>query len=402
MKNFFTSSRFTYFFVVFQVVLSVYLLSELKTLKKGLFGFQKKAFPLLQRHEILTQELLISFEQALKIRDLPQELQEVPFADEQGVVLSQRTLEIPGVVAPYNGSLVDIGGRYSLFFRYDLPLSRANMRKNKSWVPFHSHIGCVELNSQFAPIHPYVTIDTGSSFSEDPRVISMEGHPLIVYNDRILETERYRGIRLAHLDSHTYGRNYVTAFDRRNFVREKNWTPFSPNGKDLYFVYTINPHEILKLVSPQTNELCPATMPEERSHLSDNDWPKKWGTLRGGTPPQLVEGQYLSFFHSSFADPRGIVWYVMGAYTFEPVAPYRITKISPYPILFKGIYDTPHQNTANCAVRAIYPAGFILQHQEGRDLIHLSCGENDSAVKIITLDQKALLHSLHPVESSPR
>ena len=89
----------------------------------------------------------------------------------------------------------------------------------------------------------------------------------------------------------------------------------------------------------------------------------------------------------------------MGAYTFTSSSPFKITRISPYPILFKGVYDTPHQVFANSKVRSIYPAGFICEHREGKELIHVSCGENDSGMKIISMDKNALLASLKIVDS---
>ena len=84
----------------------------------------------------------------------------------------------------------------------------------------------------------------------------------------------------------------------------------------------------------------------------------------------------------------------MGAYTFAAYSPFKITRISPHPILFKGIYDTPHQVIANSKIRSIYPSGFTCEQREGKELIHVSCGENDSGIKIISMDKNALLASL--------
>jgi predicted GH43/DUF377 family glycosyl hydrolase len=89
-------------------------------------------------------------------------------------------------------------------------------------------------------------------------------------------------------------------------------------------------------------------------------------------------------------DRKGISWYVMAAYTFEENPPFRITAISPHPILFKGIYDSPILNTAWHYQRAVFPAGFVMCQGQ----IHVALGENDSAVKIVSLDQDALLNSL--------
>jgi hypothetical protein len=41
-----------------------------------------------------------------------------------------------------------------------------------------------------------------------------------------------------------------------------------------------------------------------------------------------------------------------------------------------------------------------VENRDGQDLIHLSCGENDSAIKILTFDKEALLKTLKPIGSS--
>jgi predicted GH43/DUF377 family glycosyl hydrolase len=84
----------------------------------------------------------------------------------------------------------------------------------------------------------------------------------------------------------------------------------------------------------------------------------------------------------------------MGAYTFEEKPPFRVTAISHYPILFKGIYDSPILNTASPKKRVIFPCGFVEEKRDGKELIHISCGENDTATKIVTVDKKALFKSL--------
>ena len=94
---------------------------------------------------------------------------------------------------------------------------------------------------------------------------------------------------------------------------------------------------------------------------------------------------------------RSRPWYAMGAYTFETKAPYRITSISTAPILFKGIYDTPVKNTASSKKKSIYPAGITLAKEDGKEVVHVSCGENDSTVKVITFYKEELLKSLKQV-----
>lgn len=134
------------------------------------------------------------------------------------------------------------------------------------------------------------------------------------------------------------------------------------------------------------------------SLLQAAQWIERWGEIRGGTPALLIEGQYLAFFHSSFEDRAGIKWYTMGAYTFAKEPPFSMMRISSAPIVFEGIYETALCSAAHPGVRSIYPMGFVREKTDVSDLIHLSCGENDSAIKIVTFDTERLLNSLEVVK----
>jgi len=367
----------------------IYNVYENHTLNNKLSSFRKNTFQILQRYEAQNKELQGLIEEMLQIRIFPSQLQNIPHADEEGALLSVHDIEIPDVKAPYNASILKQGDYYSLFFRYDIPVSGEK-------VPFHSYVGCAQFDKDFSLVRPYLTFDTLSNYSEDARAIAIDDQNLIIYNDSI-GNHKGRGIRKAQIDIETGQVESILCFKQINFNIEKNWIPFAPDGKTLHLIYSISPHKVLKLLSPDKPVLEPVAQPDEMSILSFADWPKQWGYPKGGTPPQLVDGEYLSFFHSSFTDSKGIVWYIMGAYTFEPQAPYRITKISKYPILFNNAYSTPHQNTAPKNVRSLYPAGLVLENRDGKGLIHLSCGENDSTVKILTFDKEAFMKTLKPV-----
>lgn len=315
-----------------------------------------------------------------KTRSLPFPLMNVPFADEAGIILSIKNVAIPFIPAPGNASIGTNENGYLLFFRYDSP----------KCSQFVSNIGCISLDSNFEPSENECSrIETNSSFSEDARFFKHGEDYFLVYNDLISRSGNQRGIRIGAIDLLKRKLEYVTPLHLDSTKVEKNWTPFSHQGQ-IHFMYTIHPQKIVTLPNPRKNLLQSSFSPLQPSL----NWPSQWGLLRGGTPAQLVDGEYLAFFHSSFEDHRGVIWYTMGAYTFAPCSPFKITRISAHPILFKGIYDTPHQIIANPKTRSIYPAGFVYEYREGKELIHLSCGENDSGIKIVSIDKNALLASL--------
>ncbi len=371
-------------FIAVQILFMVYQWISFRNLKSSIGKAQNKSLSLARKNETLLHSLYASLENRKQNRMLPFPLANIPFADEAGIILSVKKVEVPSVLAPYNASIGPMEDGYLLFFRYDTPSFGNNQ------IPFFSNVGCIQLDRDFEPLEKeFSKIETNSPFSEDARFFQNDGRYFLVYNDLTSPSVGQRGIRIGAIDLDKRRLEYVTALSSSSTKMEKNWTPFSHQDK-IHFLYTINPQKTFVLPNPQENLLhTPHASP-----LAILDWSNKWGPLRGGTPAILVDGEYLAFFHTSYEDHKGILWYIMGAYTFAASSPFKITRISPYPILFEGIYETAHQTIANPKVRSIYPAGISCEHREGRDLIHVSCGENDSAIKIISMDKDALLASL--------
>jgi predicted GH43/DUF377 family glycosyl hydrolase len=305
---------------------------------------------------------------------LPAPLRRLPSVD--AVV---HVVQIEGVLAPYNASLIRRGDGYLLFFRYDT-------RVEHPIRPYFTHIGCALLGNRFEQIGEFVTIDTKSNFSEDPRALSLGDKIVLSYNDFLPDQYVQRSIRYAILDIETLQTQQVRNLHIHKQNIEKNWTPFSYGGS-LYFEYFITPREVLKVA--QLGEDGVEFFPQAWQRLP---WPVKWGMPRGGTPACVIDDRYLAFFHSSFV-AEGITWYVMAAYTFSAHPPFQLTAISAHPILFRGIYDSAILNTAPLNQYSVFPAGLVVED----DLIHISLGENDSAVKIVTLNREEIMSNLKGV-----
>jgi len=325
---------------------------------------------------------------------IPLQLRNIPLAESEGIVIDVKKIALRGVLAPYNPSLIESGDHFFLFFRYDVFDHRCPL-------PFYTNIGCAELDKEFSQTEKIcVRIDTKSRFSEDPRIVKVGEEFFLIFNDLGSENLKHRTMHLASLNLHDFSVGFVTNLDIKRGPVEKNWIPFEyaepGEPSKLYIEYERMPRDIFCVPDPRVNQIEPIVQSQTRS-INSYHWAKAWGKTRGGTPARKVGDEYLAFFHSSFRDDDEISWYVMGAYTFEAKPPFRITSISQYPILFKGMYDSPPLNTANPALRCIFPAGFALENREGRELIHVACGENDSAVKIVTIDKEALLKSLKKI-----
>lgn len=364
------------------------------------------------------EEKFESFLSSAKKSLLGRSLEGIPFGEDTGLITSVKSVDIDGVFAPYNASIVEDGqGGYLMGFRYDIkerkkiagiqtPFRQKILFGGKK-MPFRTYVGAVRLDKEFKQVGSVQTIDTKSEFSEDPRFFMAQGKLYISYNDMLDNPIYIRSMKLACVDPITLQTEFITDVDQQiSFIDrtshvEKNWTPFVCQGDDksdqICFGYSINPHKILKMKDSHHGEMEHPIYPHTVAFQKMPWKEKQWGTLRGGTPARLVNGQYLSFFHTLFFE-KGRPWYVMGAYTFEASAPYRITAVSAEPILFRDIYQTKTKNTAHSKKRALFPAGIALGSENGRDVVHVSCGENDCQVKVITFDQEALLKSLTPIK----
>ncbi len=359
--------------------------------------FETRAVKLAMEQRLNSNTKSLAFHVKDPFLQLPFSLSTVRFAEEDGIVLDVKTLSIRNVTAPYNASLIDRGDDLLLFFRYD-------QFSNGCPLPFKARIGCVKLDENLDQTdEEYREIRLENEFNEDPRAFFVNDHLYLSYSsvrkNRPSESSA-RIIKLAHLDASTLDVIDEISLDLKRQNIEKNWTPFAvTNGaqEDLFFKYYLSKNQNLFLENFKLAHLSEVIHPHPR-FPKNGGWATQWGELRGGTPAlKISDDEYLAFFHSSFACVDGTFWYIMGAYTFETKRPFRITQVSHYPLLFKGIFTAPLLNTANPNVRCVFPAGFVIKQKQGKEVIYLSIGENDSCVKILTIDKEALLSSLKKI-----
>ncbi len=327
---------------------------------------------------------------------IPPRLANVPFADDLGIVLGVKSVPIRNVRAPHNASLIRTASGYELFFRYDV------VSWKSYFAPYFSRIGVVHLNDQFEQgEQEFRTLDLDNDFAEDPRAMFV-GDQLYVFCN-ILDTDnlKCRSMCVANVDPSSFNVNYRTVLEMNFQWMEKNWIPFEYVGANqepkLFLEYRISPRKLLEVPDPQGGAMVDLRTPKGTAYIT-LPWANKWGEPRGGTPFIKVGDEYLSFFHSGFHEANGLIWYVMGAYTSEAHPPFRITGISDYPILFRGIFDSPVIHTADAHKRVIFPAGIVVEKRGGKEIAHVSCGENDCAVKIVSFDLEKLMQSIGRLE----
>jgi predicted GH43/DUF377 family glycosyl hydrolase len=316
-------------------------------------------------------------------------------ADEPSIVIDTKRISLPQFPDAYNPSLIRYGQGYLLSFRFTPD------RYGQHWVSF---IGVVPLDESFNPLCEPQLLETRSdanntpSQAEDARLFTHAGRVYLIYNDNIDVTapslSDRRDLFVAEL---IYEAERFVLLPAVKLLCEekwasrrwqKNWSPFEAK-EELLIGYSINPHEIL--YPNLNNGECYSCY---KSSAAFN-WP--WGEQRGGTPPQLVDGEYLGFFHSGIYTSTAAsfgweLWhYFAGAYTFSATPPYQLTKISKEPIIGKGFYTI-----SNREKRVIFPGSFIASESK----IYLVYGKDDYEIWIATLDKEALKKSLVSVEET--
>lgn len=290
----------------------------------------------------------------------------------------------------YNPSILKIKEGFLLSFRY-VP------DRFKSF----SYIGIVKLNENLDVISEPVLLDTKFDYlldsqAEDARLFRYDDKIYLIYND--CPNEVWLGFESQRRDMYmvelkTEGERFVLSKPLKlvhakkypTTKVQKNWVPFEWNGQ-LFLTYSINPHEVLWV--DYESGMCHSVF-ETNLYLNWN-----YGPLRGSAPPQIVDGEYLSFFHSciqtvSPATRGEKLWhYYMGAYSFSKSPPFHLTSMSPYPITTKGFYTY-----LLSWKRVIFPGGFEVIGNN----IYLAYGRDDWEIWIATLDKNELKASMVPV-----
>ena len=314
----------------------------------------------------------------------------------QDFVLETKQIKIPGFPLSFNPSIIDWQGDRLLIFR---------TRDAKGNVT--NKIGLVRLDENFDPIAPptIIRMKLKEPFSypqeQDPRIIGVSDKLYLVFNNvweknkdlgrgplgneirRMLTCELKEDEKGFFLEDP----EWILDFDVQNKNRtEKNWVPFEYKNQ-LMLSYSIKPHRVFQPIlgtnSCQSYALSPTAV----------HW--NWGVLRGGTQGLLVDGQYLSFFHSckdlETVQSQGekMVHYFMGAYTFSAEPPFEITSISSEPIVGEDFYIGPSYKTWK-PLRVVFPGGFVREE----NYIYVVYGKQDHEIWVVKLHKEKLLSSL--------
>lgn len=310
------------------------------------------------------------------------------------MVVRSKKIDIPGFPGAFNPSIIGDGNGYILTFRF-IPDSE------RLWI---SYIGIVLLDSSFNPAStPQVItpraglLNEPPSQAEDARIFAYRGELLLIYNDNhVLECPGLNERRDIYIAKLTRSGSFFEISPPVKLVHEekysrvlwqKNWSPFVWRDQ-LMITYSVDPHEVLH--TDLNSGIC---RPSYEKGLLENRW--AYGTLRGGTPALMVEGEYLAFFHSAIETKskesryQNMHHYYMGACTFSSEPPFAVTRMTPAPIIGKNFYSL-----SDLPKRVVFPGGFIVEGNK----VHVAYGKDDREIWVCTIDKKMLYQALLPTK----
>lgn len=311
----------------------------------------------------------------------------------QNIVLSTKRIVLSDFPGAYNPSLTRFGENLLLTFRYS---------PDFYGQPWTSYIGVVLLNEELQPISDPQLLNTRSrtsktpSQAEDARIFSYRGKTMLIFNDNIdVNRPSYWDRRDMFAAELKYSDGLFSLSPPLKLIHQekypsvlwqKNWVPFEWN-KTLFISYSVNPHEIL----------YPNLMNGECYRCYETETPLSWdyGHLKLSSPPILIDGEYLSFFHSwkivasEASYGYDLYHYFIGAYTFSATPPFKIAKYTPNPIVGDGFYTQ-----GSYIKRVVFPGSFIVN---GKTLL-LPYGKDDSEIWVATIDLAALKAALVEIQ----
>lgn len=317
----------------------------------------------------------------------------------QEPILETRKLTLSQYPNAYNPSLIPWKEGYLLSFRYR---KKNRAKKLDRLRPDHSYIGLVKLDQNFNILEETAQLldtrtesDTLSQFAEDARLLRVDDRIILVFND--LQPGLIHGTCAMYLgelienNSKFELKAPAVHLKYAHAIKfEKNWTPFTSQGK-LYLVYYADQPRIILEVDEKTGE-CK----EVDSSETSLGW--NWGKVRGGTPAYPVKDQFITFFHSVVSSPcfnnkaeKSGLNYVMGIYTFDSTPPFSLRQLLPLPLGELEIYQENNHR------KFVFPGGAHIEE----DKIHMVWGKNDKEIYLTTYDKERLFKLMVPV-SQPK
>ena len=243
-------------------------------------------------------------------------------------------------------------------------------------------IAVCRLDDSLGVVHGSVvalsdSLDGAGDWHADPK-FCVYGDRLLVHFNSGMPAHGPNDIFVVELDPeslHPLGPARRLVLERRRTI-EKNWMLFEHDAS-LYAVYGISPHVVLRLDFGSTGQGGPVDCSRVYQVTWDaSAYARRYGELRGGTPPIRHEHLLYTFFHSTYPLHRrwrflsGRLWrhsvpqrtYVAGFYGFTAAPPFAPVIYTPLPVIRPPSLEWRHRKRLDSGVaRFVYPGGAILR-----------------------------------------
>ena len=314
----------------------------------------------------------------------------------------EKTIELAEFKNAYNPSIVKRGDGYTLFFRFDE--TREHLLYNHP-IGAMTYIGVVDFNEHFEPVSTPYLLDLKSPYCEDPRVVAVGGKNYLFFNDLESLSQKNRVMKMAVLDPHNHQVEKIFSLSGAKKKTEKNWTPVIKNEMsygELFYIYSYDDLSLVKMDLNDCSIRSELVSQIQAGSKYPVNWLKKYGFLRGGAPVFEIDGEYWSFFHSTFKTKTPVsetydrkdVFYVMGVMTLKMGLTNQIQKISEYPLLYESAFESKKVRCHDKWI--IYPSGCCYDFNS-KEFV-LSLGENDGCMKILKVKLEKLLQTMVEVK----
>lgn len=259
----------------------------------------------------------------------------------------------------FNSSIIDHAGGYAYAFR-------------TGWAG--SEIYCVQLDAELRQAGPPVLLpfrrrDCGWG-REDPRLFRHKGR-LHVEIIGVVGRWGPTNVLFARLsDRFAIEDSFHPHYARRQSW-EKNWGFFDV-ADELYAVYSIQPHRVLRIRGNRAELVHPAP------------FARQWngGEMRGGACPIRVGDEFWSFFHDRVQAEDAHLIYRMGLYTFSADPPFRPLRWIPEPVVAADRATKPADQYAS----VVFPGGAVRRGDQWL----IACGIHDRWSEVLAFDHAEL------------
>lgn len=235
--------------------------------------------------------------------------------------------------------------------------------------------------------------DVARRWFADPRLYWISGRLFIYWNSGWHEPRNYQFLQ--ELEPRTLEpvgepRELLLRGERQKL--EKNWTLFSSGRDELFAVYSIGPHRVLRFALEGEGDIVFDEV--IRTEIALSEFPPCHGGLRGGAPPVLHQGRWWSFCHSVHDGSDGYV-YAPAAYAFSAVAPFAPVLLPRTTLSLHNPFggQRTHERLNPAVGEVIYPCGAA---RDGTRWV-VSHGLNDEYCALSFLSDEVVRATLRPV-----